>query len=99
MYAIRSYYGLNVKLQYSHAIFVGTSSFKCKDELVANIERMRRNGVDAMFDIYAELLGVSVITAVMPVWYQALSPAEKRKFFNKFRFGVLAYATISYNFV
>ena len=86
--------GLNVKLQYSHAIFVGTSSFKCKDELVANIERMRRNGVDAMFDIYAELLGVSVITAVMPVWYQALSPAEKRKFFNKFRFGVLAYATI-----
>ncbi|MEZ4628634.1 MAG: hypothetical protein R2912_11320 [Eubacteriales bacterium] len=23
--------GLSVKLQYSHAIFVGTSSFKCKD--------------------------------------------------------------------
>ena len=86
--------GLNVKLQYSHAIFVGTSSFKCKDELVANIERMRKNGVDAMFDIYAEMLGVSVITAVMPVWYQALSPADKRKFFNKFRFRVLAYATI-----
>ena len=87
--------GLSVKLQYSHAIFVGTSSFKCKDELVANIERMRRNGVDAMFDIYAELLGVSVITAVMPVWYQALSPADKRKFFNKLRFRVLAYATIA----
>lgn len=86
--------GLPVKLQYSHAIFVGTSSFKCKDELVANIERMRKNGVDAMFDIYAELLGVSVITAVMPVWYQALSPADKRKFFNKLRFRVLAYATI-----
>lgn len=86
--------GLNVKLQYSHAIFVGKSSFKCKDELVANIERMRKNGVDAMFDIYAELLGVSVITAVMPTWYQALSPAGKRKFFNKFRFRILAYATI-----
>lgn len=86
--------GLNVKLQYSHAIFVGKSSFKCKDELVAGIERMRESGVDAMFDIYAELLGVSVITAVMPTWYQALSPADKRKFFNKFRFRVLAYATI-----
>ena len=86
--------GLDVKLQYSHAIFVGTSSFKCKDELVAIIERMRSNGVDAMFDIYAELLGVSVITAVMPVWYQALSPADKRKFVNKFRFRVLANATI-----
>jgi N-acyl-D-amino-acid deacylase len=86
--------GLNVKLQYSHAIFVGASSFKCKDELVAIIERMRDNGVDAMFDIYAELLGVSVITAVMPVWYQALSPADKRKFFNKLRFRILANATI-----
>ena len=86
--------GLNVKLQYSHAIFVGTNSFPCKDELVANIERMRSNGVDAMFDIYAELLGVSVITAIMPVWYQALSPAEKRKFFNKLKFRILANASI-----
>jgi len=86
--------GLDVKLQYSHAIFVGASSFKCKDELVAILERMRQNGVDAMFDIYAELLGVSVITAVMPVWYQALSPREKRRFFNKLRFRVLANASI-----
>ena len=86
--------GLNVKLQYSHAIFVGTNSFPCKDELVANIERMRSNGVDAMFDIYAELLGVSVITAIMPVWYQALSPAEKRRFFNKLKFRILANASI-----
>ena len=85
---------LYVKLQYSHAIFVGTNSFPCKDELVANIERMRSNGVDAMFDIYAELLGVSVITAIMPVWYQALSPAEKRKFFNKLKFRILANASI-----
>ncbi len=87
--------GLNVKLQYSHAIFVGKSSFKCKDELVEIIERMRKNGVDAMFDIYAELLGVSVITVVMPTWYQALSPADKRKFVNKFRFRLLANASIA----
>ena len=86
--------GLDVKLQYSHAIFVGSSSFRCKDELIAIIERMRQNGVDAMFDLYAELLGVSVITAVMPTWYQALSPAEKRKFFNKLRFRILANASI-----
>ncbi|NLI53931.1 MAG: amidohydrolase family protein [Clostridiales bacterium] len=86
--------GLNGKLQYSHAIFVGKSSFKCKDELVEIIERMRKNGVDAMFDLYAELLGVSVITVVMPTWYQALSPADKRKFVNKFRFRLLANASI-----
>ena len=86
--------GLDVKLQYSHAIFVGKNSFPCKDELVEIIERMRKNGVDAMFDIYAELLGVSVITAIMPVWYQALSPKEKQKFFNKLRFRILANASI-----
>lgn len=86
--------GLNVKLQYSHAIFVGTSSFRCKDELVEIIERMRKNGVDAMFDIYSELLGVSVITVIMPTWYQALSAADKKKFIHKFRFRLLANASI-----
>jgi len=86
--------GLDIKLQYSHAIFVGKNSFPCKNELVEIIERMRQNGVDAMFDIYAELLGVSVITAIMPVWYQALSPAEKRQFFHKLRVRVLANASI-----
>ncbi|MEZ4628241.1 MAG: hypothetical protein R2912_09240 [Eubacteriales bacterium] len=47
----------------------------------------------AIFDIYAELLGVSVIT-VVATWYQALSPADKRKFINKFRFRLLANASI-----
>lgn len=86
--------GSKMKLQYSHAIFVGRKSFKCKDELVGIIERLRSEGVDACFDIYSELLGVSVITVIMPTWYQALSPADKRKFFNKLRFSVLARASI-----
>lgn len=86
--------GTKTKLQYSHAIFVGRNSFKCKDELVEIIERMRANGVDAQFDIYSELLGVSVITVIMPVWYQALSPKDKRKFFNKLRFRILTRASI-----
>ncbi|MEG1806404.1 MAG: hypothetical protein RR327_08465, partial [Clostridia bacterium] len=38
-------------------------------------------------------LGVSVITVVMPVWYQAMSTAEKNKFFNKLKFKVLATAS------
>lgn len=86
--------GTHMKLQYSHAIFVGRKSFKCKDELVSLLYQMRAAGVDARFDIYNELLGVSVITVVMPAWYQALSPAEKRKPWNKLRFAVLAAATI-----
>ena len=86
--------GTKLKLQYSHAIFVGRKSFKCKDELIEIIERMRREGVDAQFDIYNELLGVSVITVIMPTWYQALSPEEKRKRINKLRFRILARASI-----
>ena len=86
--------GSKMKLQYSHAIFVGRNSFKCKDELVGIIEKMRAEGVDACFDIYSELLGVSVITVIMPTWYQALSPADKRKFFNKLRFRILTRASI-----
>lgn len=85
--------GSKMKLQYSHAIFVGRKSFRCKDELKEIIYRMRGEGIDARFDIYSELLGVSVITVVMPTWYQALSPAEKRKPFNKLRFALLTTAT------
>lgn len=85
--------GSKMKLQYSHAIFVGRKSFRCKDELKQIIYRMRSEGIDARFDIYSELLGVSVITVVMPTWYQALNPEDKRKPFNKLRFAVLAAAT------
>lgn len=82
--------GTHMKLQYSHAIFVGRSSFKCKDELLAILMRMRENGIDAMFDIYAEDRGVSVITVIMPAWYQSMSKEEKRKPFNKLKFTLLA---------
>ena len=86
--------GTRLKLQYSHAIFVGRKSFKCKNELVEIIRKMRKEGIDAQFDIYCELLGVSVITVVMPPWFQALSPKEKRKPFNKLRLAALVRATI-----
>lgn len=91
----------HMKLQYSHAIFVGRKSFRCKDELLGILEGMRNRGIDAQFDIYDELLGVSVITVVMPVWYQALSKEEKRKPFNKLRFSILARAScilLGFNF-
>ncbi len=87
--------GTHMKLQYSHAIFVGRRSFRCKEELKQILYAMRRAGVDAQFDIYSELLGVSVITVVMPAWYQALSPAEKRRTKNKLRFSLLVRATIA----
>ena len=86
--------GTRMKLHYSHAIFVGRLSFRCKDELLSILHRLRDKGVDIGFDIYSELLGVSVITVVLPAWYQALSPAKKRHWFNKLKLNILIRATI-----
>ena len=86
--------GTRMKLHYSHAIFVGRRSFRCKDELLAILHGLRDKGIDIGFDIYSELLGVSVITVVLPAWYQALSPSEKRHWFNKLKLSILIRATI-----
>lgn len=85
--------GTNLKLQHSHAIFVGRQSFGDKDEFVAIQNSLRENGVDAMFDIYNETLGVSVITVVLPVWYQGMSKEERKKPLNKLKLSVLIKAT------
>ena len=82
-----------VKLHYSHAIFVGRNSFKDKDELLSIINRLRDQGVDVMFDIYNETLGVSVITVILPAWYQAMTPEERKKPINRLKLSVLVYAS------
>ena len=86
--------GTKMKLHYSHAIFVGRRSFRCKDELLQILHGLKDKGVDIGFDIYSELLGVSVITVVLPAWYQSLSPTEKRHWFNKLKLGILIKASI-----
>ena len=87
--------GTRMKLHYSHAIFVGRRSFRCKDELVSILNNLQKKGVDIGFDIYSELLGVSVITVVLPAWYQSLSRKEKRHWFNKLKLGILIDASIA----
>lgn len=80
--------GTPLKLHYSHAIFVGRSTFRDKDEFVRIIKQLRDQGVDAMFDIYNECLGVSVITVVLPNWYQGLSMEERKKPMTRLRLAV-----------
>ena len=58
------------------------------------VHGLKDKGVDIGFDIYNELLGVSVITVVLPAWYQALSSKQKRHWFNKLKLGILIRATI-----
>ena len=81
--------GTHLKLQYSHAIFVGTGSFKTKDELHRILDDLRTQGVDAWFDIYNETLGVSVMTVFLPSWFQELTPEERRKPKNRLRLGIV----------
>ena len=87
--------GTRMKLHYSHAIFVGRRTFRCKDELLSILNNLQQKGVDIGFDIYSELLGVSVITVVLPAWYQSLSRKEKRNWFNKLKLSILIDASIA----
>ncbi len=93
--------GTNLKLHYSHAIFVGRKSLKDKEPLIEIIRELRREGVDAQFDIYHQDFGVSVITAILPPWYQAMSKEERKKPFNRLKLRVLTFATsklLGFNF-
>ena len=85
--------GTKTKLHYSHAIFVGRRSFKDKDEFLEIVDRLRKQGIDMMFDIYNETLGVSVITVILPAWYQAMTPEERKRPLVRAKLSVLVYAS------
>ncbi len=85
--------GTPLKLQYSHAIFVGRNSFGAKEELMRMMDQLRAEGVDVMFDIYNECLGVSVITVILPAWYQGMSREERKKPFTRLKLAALVKAS------
>ena len=85
--------GTKTKLHYSHAIFVGRRSFKDKDAFIRIVDQLRAQGIDMMFDIYNETLGVSVITVILPAWYQAMTPEEKKKPLVRAKLSVLVFAS------
>ena len=85
--------GTSLKLQYSHAIFVGRNSFGAKEELLRMMDQLRNEGVDVMFDIYNECLGVSVITVILPAWYQGMSQEERRKPITRLKLAALVKAS------
>ena len=82
--------GLKLKLQYSHAIFVGSKSFDTYKEMLTIFEEMRNEGVDVWFDLYAETMGVSVITVIAPVWWLTMSKEDRAKPLNRLKFKALA---------
>ena len=85
--------GTHLKLQYSHAIFVGRKSFADKDEFLQIMHNLKKTGVDAMFDIYHQVLGVSVITVILPAWYQSMSLRQKKNPINKLKLSMMCSLT------
>ena len=85
--------GTNLKLQYSHAIFVGRKTLKDKDELMRIFDQLRAEGVDVQFDIYNECLGVSVITVILPAWYQGMTEKQRKGLFTRLKLAVLVKAS------
>lgn len=86
--------GTNLKLQYSHLIFVGRNTFSDMPKALSILRRMRREGVQVQFDIYNETKGVSVITVILPAWYQGMSEEERRKPLNRLKLRLLVRASI-----
>lgn len=85
--------GTKLKLHYSHAIFVGRRTLKDKDKFLAIIDQLKKDGVDIMFDIYNETVGVSVMTVILPVWYQGMSQKERNKPLTKLKLALLVKAS------
>ncbi len=81
--------GTPLKLQYSHAIFIGTKSFPDKDKLMKMFEELRADGVDLMFDIYNECVGTTVIPVILPAWYQAMDEKQRKSLITRLRLSII----------
>ncbi len=78
-----------VRLQYSHLIFVGRRTWKDVDEALRIIDRLRQDGYDVSFDMFPLNYGASIITVVLPDWYQAMSRAQRSKPWNYLRLAIM----------
>ena len=67
------------RFEYSHLIFVGRRSWRDVDEALRLLEGLQADGFEVGFDMYPFDFGASVITVILPEWYQRLDRAERRK--------------------
>lgn len=75
----------SVRVEYSHLIFVGKSSWKCYKPMIDTFNKARARGFDIAYDMYPYTYGASVITVVLPSWYIQLSKEERLKPFNRMK--------------
>jgi N-acyl-D-amino-acid deacylase len=82
-----------VRFQHSHLIFAGRKTWKVEKKAVAVLEKLKTDGFDVAFDMYPLDYGVSIITVVLPDWYQAMTVAERRRPVTHLRLAVMVHAT------
>ncbi|HZK29475.1 MAG TPA: amidohydrolase family protein [Clostridia bacterium] len=82
------------RFEYSHLIFVGRKSWRDIDEALQILEQLERDGFEVGFDMYPFEYGASVITVVLPEWYQKMSLKERRKPWTVLKLRVLVALTI-----
>lgn len=73
------------RMEYSHMIFVGKSSWPSLDRMLQLLHDYRSKGYDIGYDLYSMTYGASVITVICPAWYMALTPEQKKKPINKLK--------------
>ncbi len=82
-----------VRMEYSHLIFTGTSSWPSVEPMLKKFHDYNKKGYKIAYDNYAFTYGASVITIVMPPWYMALSAEDRKKLFNMFKLKVMTFLT------
>ena len=82
-----------VRTEYSHLIFVGKTSWKSLDPMLAKFHRLNDEGCRIAYDNYSFTYGASVITVVLPPWYMALPEADRKKPFNMFKLKLMTNIT------
>ena len=82
-----------VRTEYSHLIFVGKTSWKSMEPMLAKFRKLNEEGYSIAYDNYSFTYGASVITVVLPPWYMALPEGERKKPFNMFKLKLMTNIT------
>ena len=82
-----------VKMEYSHLIFVGETSWKSIEPMLKKFHDYNKAGYKIAYDNYSFTYGASVITVVLPPWYMALSKEDRKKPFNMFKLKLMTNIT------
>lgn len=67
-----------VRLQFSHLIFAGRTTWKTVDEAIALFDRAIADGIDVRFDMFPYGCGATLLNTLLPEWFMAKMPGALR---------------------